>query len=91
MNKDLTDYIAKYDTCNIFQNNQQKEPLISREIPTRPWQFIASDIFTIADKDYLCTVDCYSNYFEVDRLYQKTAGEVILELKRQTFFNSWNP
>ena len=46
MHKDLTDYIAKCDTCNTFQNNQQKEPLISREIPARPWQFIAADIFT---------------------------------------------
>ena len=27
-------------------------------------------------------MDCYSNYFEVDRLYHKTAGEVILKLKR---------
>ena len=82
MNKDLTDYIAKCDTCNTFQNNQQKEPLISREIPARPWQSIAADIFTTDDKDYLCTVDCYSNYFEVDRIYHKTAGEVILKLKR---------
>ena len=82
MNKDLTDYIAKCDTCNTFQNNQMKEPLISREIPARPWQFIAADIHTSDDKDYLCTVDCYSNNFEVDRLYHKTAGEVILKLKR---------
>ena len=82
MNKVLTDYIAKCDTCKTFQNNQQKEPLISREIPARPWQFIAADILTADDKDYSCTVDCYSNYFEVDRLYHKTAGEVILKLKR---------
>eukprot|EP00112_Aurelia_sp_Birch-Aquarium-sp1_P017356 Seg4011.3 transcript_id=Seg4011.3/GoldUCD/mRNA.D3Y31 product="putative protein K02A2.6" protein_id=Seg4011.3/GoldUCD/D3Y31 len=82
MNKDLTDYIAKCEACNTFQNNQQKEPLICREIPARPWQFIAADIFTTDNKDYLCTVDCYSNYFEVDRLYHKTAGEVILKLKR---------
>ena len=82
MNKDLTDYIANCDTCSTFQNNQQKEPLISREIPARLWQLIAADIFTADGKDYLCTVDCYSNYFEVDRLYHKTAGEVILKLRK---------
>ena len=82
MNKHLTDYIAKCDTCSTFQNNQQKEPLTSRETPASPWQFIAADIFTVEDKDYLCTVNCYSNYFEVDRLYHKTAGAVILKLKR---------
>ena len=82
MNKDLSDYIAKCDTFNSFQNSQQKEPLLSREIPMRPWQITAADIFTVDNRDYLCTVDCYSNYFEVDRLYHKTAGEVILKLKR---------
>ena len=82
MNKDLSDYIAKCDTCNSFQNSQQKEPLLSCEIPMRPWEIIAADIFTVENRDYLCTVDCYSNYFEVDQLYHKTAGEVILKLKR---------
>ena len=82
MNKDLTDYIAKCDICNSLQNNQQKEPLLTSEILKRPGQFIAADIFTVDNHDYLCTVDCYSNYFEVDRLYHKTAGEVILKLKR---------
>ena len=43
---------------------------------------LISLLLTSDDKDYLCTVDCYSNYFEVDRLYHKTAGEVILKLKR---------
>ena len=86
MNKDLPDYIAKCDTFNSFKNSQQKEPLLGREVPRRPWGAIASDIFTADNHDYLCTVDCYSDYFEVDRLYHKAAGEVILTLKRQ-----WNP
>ena len=33
MNKDLTDCIAKCDICNSFHNNQEKEPLLTREIP----------------------------------------------------------
>ena len=82
MNKDLTDFISKCAICNTFQNNQAKEPLIPREIPSRPWQIIAADIFTVNNKDLLCTVDCYSNYFEIDRLFQKTAGEVKKKLKR---------
>ena len=82
MNKDLADFISKCEICNTFQNNQAKEPLIPREIPSRPWQIIAADIFTVNNKDFLCTVDCYSNYFEIDRLFHKTAGEVKKKLKR---------
>ena len=82
MNKDLTDFISKCEICNTFQHNQAKEPLIPREIPSHPWQIIAADIFIVNNKDFPCTVDCYSNYFEIDRLFHKTAGEVKKKLKR---------
>ena len=82
MNSDITDYLSKCEVCNTFQPQQQKEPLISHEIPLCPWEKIASDIFTFDSKDYLCTVDYYSNYFKLDRLYDKTALEVVKKLKR---------
>ena len=82
MNKDLTDFISKCEICNTFQNNQAPEPLIPHEIPSRPWQIIAANIFTVNNKDFLCTVDYYSNYFEIDPLFHKTAGEVKKKLKR---------
>ena len=82
MNSDITDYLSKCESCNTFQPQQQKEPLISHEIPHRPWEKIASDIFTFDGKDYLCTVDYYSNYFELNCLYDKTAPEVVKKLKR---------
>ena len=82
MNKDLIDFISKCEICNTFQNNQTREPLIPCEIPSRPWQIIAADIFTVNNKDFLCTVVCYSNYFEIDRLFYKTAGEIKKKLKR---------
>ena len=70
MNKDLSDYIVNCDTCNSFQNRKQKEPLLSGEVPTRPWQIIDAYIFS-----------AYNHYFENDRLFHKTTGEVILKLK----------
>ena len=30
------------------------------------WEKVATDIFTLDDKNYLCTVDYYSGYFEMD-------------------------
>ena len=81
MNSDITDYLSKCEVCNTFQPQQQKEPLISHEIPHRPWEKIASDIFTFNSKDYLCTVDYYPNYFELDHLYDKTAPEGVKKLK----------
>ncbi|KAK3730127.1 hypothetical protein QZH41_004833 [Actinostola sp. cb2023] len=36
----------------------------------------------IGMKDYLCTVDYYSGYFEVDKLERKTAKSIVKRLKR---------
>ena len=81
MNSKLTDYISKCDVCASSSNNQGKEPLILHEIPSRPWKKLATDIFTLDGKDYLCTVDYYSGYFEVDSLSSKTGKVIISKLK----------
>ena len=82
MNAEITDFIQKCGTCMAYQSNQPKEPLICHEVPSRPWKKIGTDIFTVDDKSYLCTVDYYSGYFEVDELYNKTGTVIINKLKR---------
>jgi hypothetical protein len=42
--------------------------MLAHEIPSYPWQAIASDLFTWDDKDYVLFVDYYSRYFEVFKL-----------------------
>ena len=81
MNKKVEDYIAKCSTCNSYQSEQAKKPMISHHIPTRPWEKVGTDLFELNNRDFLITVDYYSNYFEVDRLTSKTAKEVINKTK----------
>lgn len=47
---------------------QQRETMISHNIPGR-------DLFELNGRDYLVTVDYYSNYFEVDRQIVQQARE----------------
>lgn len=82
MNAEVTNFIQKCDTCMAYRSNQPKEPLICNEVPYRPWEKIGTDIFTVNDKSYLCTVDYYSGYFEVDQLYSKTGSVIISNLKK---------
>ena len=82
MNTDLRDYIAKRGVCATYQKDQQKEPLICHKIPNRPWETVGCNIFHFENRDYLCTVDYYSSYFEINQLKEKTGKEVIGTLKR---------
>ena len=77
MNQQITDYIEHCDTCNIYASHPQREPLIVHDV-----QKVGCDIFTLDEKDYLCTVDYYSGYFEIDHLERKTARSIITRLKR---------
>ena len=80
---DIKKLISACEICARFQTEQQREPMLSHEIPKRPWQAIGVDIFTDGNIDYLVTVCCLSGYFEVDRLPSKKIGDVIYILRQQ--------
>lgn len=81
MTSQIADYISQCKVCAKYKNDQSKEPLLSHEIPSRPWEKVGCDLFMHNGKDYLITVDYYSNFFEIDRLENKRAPEVIKKLK----------
>ena len=58
---------------------------MSQEVPSRPWEKITTDIVTLDGKDYLVTIDYYSNFWEVDRLPSTKASTTIL--KRKALYN----
>ena len=81
MNNKVKDYISRCDTCLTYALRQQKEPLLNHEIPDPPWVKVTTDLFQFENKDYLVTVDYFSDLFEVDRLYSTTSETVIKKLK----------
>ena len=81
MDKDVAAYVTKCDVCNSQPAEQGKEPLICYELPPRPWEKIAVDLFDLNGTEFMVTVDYYSSFFEVDRLTSKTSEEVVKKLK----------
>ena len=82
MSAEIKQYISAREICREFDTTSQpNESLMSHEVPSRPWERVGADIFTLHDKDYLVTIDYYSNYWEVDRLPDIKASTAILKLK----------
>ena len=55
---------------------------MSHEPTDRPWEKIGAEIFTIHGKDYLVLVDCYSNFWVIDRLHDTRASTCIKKIKK---------
>jgi len=67
----IKELVSKCQVCAQYQNEIQKEPLMTHPAPSRSWEKVGSDIFTFHAQDYLITVNYLSGYFEVDRLPSK--------------------
>ena len=52
MNDQITDIVSKCNTCITYRNSQAREPMKSHELPERPWQKIAIDLFELERKNY---------------------------------------
>ena len=77
----IKDHISSCPICIPKAPSNPKEPLQSHPIPTRPWQYLASDIFTWESRNFLVTVDFYSRWFEIDELRSMTTAAVTRKLQ----------
>lgn len=73
--------VERCTICLERRKSNPKEPMISHQIPERPWQVITTDLFMWNGDDCLLAVDCYSRFFELDRLRSTTLTAVIRKLK----------
>lgn len=82
MQAGVAQFAQECPACNKYPwQCQQKETLISHEVPTRPWQKVGCDLMEFEHVQYLVTVDYYSDMFEVDRMTSTTSEAVIRALK----------
>lgn len=83
MRAEIKDFVANCSACNEYARNQQREPMISHELPTRPWETVSMDIYSYAGKEFLIIVDHYSDYWEVDLLPNLSANTLIARCRAQ--------
>ena len=60
------------------------------EVPDRPWQTVAADLFVFGTDKYLVLVDYYSKYFELNQLLDDTSNTVVVKCFETTLWKTWN-
>ncbi len=81
MSKDIEKIVENCTTCLEYRTAQQKELLHPHEIPVRPWQVVATDLFVWNNTNYVLVVNYYSKHFEVAQLSNTKSPTVIRHIK----------
>ena len=82
MNAEIREFIRQCSTCNELGQKQCKEPMMTHDIPKHPWSRVGKDLFSCLGKEYLITVDYYSDFWELDLLpANPLAASVITKCK----------
>ncbi|KAL9983051.1 hypothetical protein ACROYT_G005175 [Oculina patagonica] len=84
MSKDIETFCQMCPTCAQYGKQATTEPMLSHPTPTLPWQFVSQDIFEFEQKQYLVTVDHFSDFYELDPLIN-TQSTTIVEITKAHF------
>lgn len=79
INKDIEKLCKSCDSCSKYQAANVKQPLTPHKVPSRPWQYISSDIFEANGKQYLLTVDRYSKFPILEELPVPASSRAVTE------------
>ncbi|KAK3092083.1 hypothetical protein FSP39_025049 [Pinctada imbricata] len=83
MNANIKQMAENCVPCQEMKAKPMKTPLIQHSDGKGPWNKIGLDLLQIKDRNYLVSIDYYSNYIEVDYLTSTTSSQVIQILKKQ--------
>lgn len=73
----IEEFVKRCFPCQIYQNNNIKEPLIPHKVPSLPFTKIATDIMDFRTKSYLVVYDYYSKWLDIKCLRNKSAKSII--------------
>ena len=83
MAEDIFYFVDQCSICNSAKPHQQKEPLKLHDVPSRPFEFVGTDLFDFNSKTFIVLVDSYSGFFEFQELSAPTSKNIIDFLKVQ--------
>ena len=81
MTNEITDLVSSCDACMTYRNRQQRETLISHEIPSEPWIKVGTDCFHLKNNCYVIVVDYHSKFFELSKIPNLESSTVIKATK----------
>lgn len=86
MSSQIKDVVKECAVCAKYAASQPNPPMMSHNIPVFPFQMVSMDVFLAEyrgrKRNFLISVDHYSDFFEVDLLEDMTPDSVIRICKK---------
>lgn len=82
MSKEIKLLSDQCEICQASKPSNAREPL-QQHAEGGPWEKIGTDLFEISGRQYLVSVDYYSNFIEVEYLTSTVSSNVITLFKKQ--------
>ncbi|XP_064475491.1 uncharacterized protein K02A2.6-like [Ornithodoros turicata] len=70
MSSNIKDHVERCSSCQETERMPQREPLHMKEVPSLPWERVATDLCSFEGQTYIVIVDSYSGYLDFKALPQ---------------------
>ena len=91
MDNDIDNIILSCKTCQDALPSNHREPLICKPRPSRPFQAIAADFCSYAGRQYLITVDCFTDWPDVVPMCTNTTTTQLMSALKASFCRTGVP
>jgi transposase InsO family protein len=81
MTNEIANFIQECSICQHSQRDNTKQPVITKPVPTAPFEIIATDLFYFAGSNYILIVDSYSGFYDFKKMTDTTSIAAITYLK----------
>ena len=78
---DITEYVKLCKICTTHKATQAIEPMLPRDIPEGPWQYLAADFFHHNNAEYLIIAESCSKYPFLYKISSKAADPIVKKIK----------
>ena len=91
INSDITNTVQACERCQLMQPSQQQEPMFRDEAPTRPFESVSADLFSVAGKQFLVYADRLSGWVTVVTYAKDTTTLATITNLRKVFRDTGVP
>ena len=91
IDREIEDVVSRCHQCLAHLSVNSKEPLEQPPIPTRPWEKLGVDLFSLDGNEYLIITDYFSFFTEVHDLKKNASTPLVIREMKRTFSRLGTP